>query len=54
MLVREMKIKVTHHSYLPFTVTERVEKIWKLVQKYFVCTLVQFATRSAVQTNQSE
>ena len=53
MLVCEVKIKVAHHSNLPFTVIERVEKIWKLVQNHFVFTLVQFAMRNK-QTKMSE
>ena len=52
MLFVEMKIKVSHHNDLPFSVTKRVKKVTELVQEHFVCIYVLFTVRRTVQTNQ--
>ena len=54
MLAVEMKIKVTHQNNLPLSVTERVEKVWELVQEHLVCNVVLFTVSRTVQTNQSD
>ena len=54
MRVVEIKLKVCHHNNLPFTVIDRVKKVWELVQERIVCIFVLFTVRGTVHTVQSD